>query len=108
MVTKTVLLSKTAHTRDEETNVNPIVSFTKETECSCKKEDFLSRDKNKAGMIALINTALTIRGCNVVVLPGDADVDIVKATVERSLHSTTTLIGEDTDLLILLLHYSTT
>ena len=29
-----------------------------------------------------------------------------KATVERTRHCTTTLVGEDTDLLILLLHYS--
>ena len=38
----------------------------------------------------------------------DADVDVVKATVERSRHCITTLVGEDTDLLILLLHYSRT
>jgi len=33
------------------------------------------------------------------------DVDIVKATVERSCLCNTTLVGEDRDLLILLLHY---
>jgi len=59
-------------------------------------------------MIALISTALTKRGCHVIQSTGDADVDIVKATVERSRHCTTTLVGEDTDLLILLLHYSRT
>ena len=37
--------------------------------------------------------------------PGDADVDIVKAAVDVSLLHTTTLIGEDTDLLVLLLYY---
>ena len=68
----------------------------------------MSRDKTKADMIALISTALTKRGCYVIQSPGDADVDIVKATVERSRHCTTTLVGEDTDLLILLLHYSRT
>ena len=36
------------------------------------------------------------------------DVDIVKAMAERSHHCTTMLISEDTDLLILLLHYSRT
>lgn len=84
-------------------NLHPIVSFTKETQFSGKKEDFLSRDKNKANVIALISTALTKRGCHVIHSPGDADVDIVKATVEQSCHLTTTLVGEDTDLLILLL-----
>ena len=87
-------------------NLHPIVSFTAETEFSGKKEDFLSRDKNKADMIALISTALTKRGCHVIQSPGDADVDIVKATVERSRHCITTLVGDDTDLLILFLHYS--
>ena len=73
---------------------------------SGKKEDFLSRDKNKADMIALISTTLIKRTWYVIQSPGDAYVDIVKATVERSRHCTTTLVGDDTDLLILLLHYS--
>ena len=68
----------------------------------------MSCDKNKADIIALISAALTKRGCHVTQSPGDADVDIVKAAVERSHHCTTTLVGEDTDLLILLLHYSRT
>lgn len=59
-------------------------------------------------MIALISTASTRKGCHVIQSPGDADVDIVKATVERSRHCTTTLVGDDTDLLILLLHYCST
>jgi len=82
--------------------MHPIVSFTAETDFSGKKEDFLSRDKNKADTIALISTALTERGCHVIQSPGDADIDII----ERSRLCTTTLVGEDTDLLILLLHYS--
>ena len=84
-------------------NMHPVVSFTAETQFSCRKEDFLSRDENKAHMIALISTALTERGCHVIQSPGDADVDIVKAAVERSRFCTTTLVGEDIDLLILLL-----
>jgi len=87
-------------------NLHPLVSFTAETEFSGKKEDVLSRDKNKADMIALISTALTKRGCHVIQSPWDADVDIVKATVERSRHCTTAFVDEDTDVLILLLHYS--
>ena len=41
----------------------------------------MSRDRNKAGMIALISTTLTKMGCYVVLSLGDADVQIVKATV---------------------------
>jgi len=97
---------KGQHASETRENMHPIVSFTAETEFSGKNEDFLSRDKNKADTIALISTALTERGCNVIQSPGDADVDIVKATVERSCLCTTTLVSEDTDLLILLLQYS--
>jgi len=68
----------------------------------------LSGEKNQGDRIALSSTVLTKRGCHVIQSPGDADVDIVKATVKRSRHCSTTLVGEDTDLLILLLHYSRT
>ena len=65
-------------------NLHPVISFTAETEFSGKKEDFLSRDKNKTDIISLISTTLTKRRCHVIQSPGDADVDIVKATVELS------------------------
>ncbi|KAH3851613.1 hypothetical protein DPMN_094095 [Dreissena polymorpha] len=79
MVTKTVLLSKISQTRDENKNVNVHLRmcFNKEQKI---RPFFL--DKNKAGMIALISTALTKRGYYVLVSRGDADVNIVKATVK--------------------------
>lgn len=46
------------------------------------------------------------RGCTVIQTEGDADVDITKAAVNSALEHSTTLIGEDTDLLILLLHFA--
>jgi len=55
-----------------------------------------------------VSTALTKRGSHVIQSPGDADVDIIKVTVEQSHHCTTPLVSENTDLLILLLHYSRT
>ena len=41
-------------------------------------------------------------------VPGDADFDIVKTVADSSHQHSTTLIGEDTDLLKLLLHYADT
>ena len=38
--------------------------------------------------------------------PGDADVEIANATVNVSQLQATTLIGEDTDPLVLLLYYA--
>ena len=55
----------------------------------------------------MISDQLRERDCTVVNAHGDADVDIVKTAVETSLlQHTTTLIGEDTDLLVLLLYYA--
>ncbi len=44
------------------------------------------------------------KGCHVIHAEGDADVDIVKAAITMSSYKSTTLIGEDTDLLVLLLY----
>lgn len=59
-------------------------------------------------MITLIITELTKRKCRVIQAPGDADVDTVNATVDCSQVCSTTLVGEDTDLLILLVYYAGT
>ena len=87
-------------------NIHPVVKFTEETVFSGKKGDFLSRDSNKQGLINLISDGLRKRGCNVINGSGDADVDIVKAAVESSHLHSTTLIGEDTDLFVLLLYHA--
>ena len=89
-------------------NVHPVVSFTPETKFQGKREEFLSRNANKQSPIHLISEELRKIGCMVINAAGDADVDIAKAAIDASHRQTTTLIGEDTDLLVLLLHYSRT
>ena len=86
-------------------NVHPVISFTEETVFAGKKDEFLSRDRNKQNMIDLISKKLLEKGCEVINALGDADVEIVKAAVLSSLTRSTTLIGEDTDMLVRLLHY---
>ena len=88
-------------------NIHPVVKFTAETEFSGKKEHFQSRNCNKQQFINLVSSKLRIMGCNVIQAPGDADVIIVKTAVESANLYSTTLIGEDTDLLILLLYHAT-
>ena len=86
--------------------MHPFVSLTDATEFSGKKEEFLPRDTNKQRLIRMISDQIRERDCTVVNVHGDADVDIVTTAVETSLRHTTTLIGEDTDLLVLLLYYA--
>jgi len=72
-----------------------------------KKDEFLSNGSNKQQLINVISLRLKEKGCTVTNTTGDADYDIVQAAVEASQLQSTTLIGEDTHLLILLLHQDT-
>ena len=67
------------------------------------KDQFLNTTSHKESMIRLISDKLRQHGCTVVQASGDADVDIVEAAVSSSMTKSTTVIGEDTDLLVLLL-----
>ena len=87
-------------------NTHPIISFSVNTEFVGKKEDFLSRSCNKQGPIDLATEELKKKGRTVINASGDADMEIVKATIKASQNQPTTLIGENTDLLILLLYYA--
>ena len=55
----------------------------------------------------MIGESLSEAQCQVKYAGEDADLDIAKIGVKESLNQNTAVIGEDTDLLILLLYYST-
>jgi len=82
------------------------VTITETTKFTGKMEDFLSNNENKQTLIHMIADRMKIRGCHVIHAMGDADLDIVRTAVSISSEKTTTLIGEDTDLLVLLLYYA--
>jgi len=54
----------------------------------------------------MVSDELRKRNCTVANAPADADVLVVKTAVEQSVQRATTVIGEDTDLLVLLLYYA--
>jgi hypothetical protein len=93
------------HQRRKTTNVKNTVNITETTKFVGKKDDFLSNENNKKSLIDMITVRLRERDCHVVQAEGDADLDIVKAAIAMSTTKSTTLIGEDTDLLILLLYH---
>ena len=71
-----------------------------------KKDVFLSNSTNEHHMINVISTEIKKAGCYGVHSHDDADVDIVKLNVQGSLECSTTVIGKDTDLLVLLLYHA--
>ena len=71
-----------------------------------KKEVFLANKRNKQRFIKILGKRLEDAGCTVLHAVGDADRLIVKKAVELSGITDTILVSEDTDLLVLLLHYA--
>ena len=71
-----------------------------------KKEVFLANKKNKQRFINILGQKLEDAGCTVCHAVGDADRLIVKKAAELRGTTDTILVSEDTDLLVLLLHYA--
>ncbi|KXJ04925.1 hypothetical protein AC249_AIPGENE19089, partial [Exaiptasia diaphana] len=71
-----------------------------------KKEVFLSNPENKKGLIKMLSESLRNKVCKVLQADGDADLLIAKTAVASSETKPTTLVGDDTDLLILLCYYT--
>ena len=95
------------HLRRSEKHSPREVFFSEDTIVCLSKEDFLSHSQNKAKFAYLIGEKLKQVGCRVVHSTDDADRDIAVTSVHESLTKDVTVIGEDTDLLILMLYCET-
>ena len=82
------------------------VTFDESTILSTRKKLFLSNKRNKEKFIKLLGKHLQQEGCKVQYASADADLDIVLQSVEESKKKHVVLIGDDTDLLVLLLYHS--
>jgi 5'-3' exonuclease len=80
------------------------VTFHLSTKLQLKKKEFLSNKENKQRFLELLGDALAKEGCEVIHARGDADTLIVQTAVRISEDRETVLVGDDTDLLVLLIH----
>ena len=81
------------------------IFFTADMQLKLKKEEFLSCKKNKARFICALADHLRAKGVSVSQASGDADVPIVEAAVASSRYHDTAVVGDDTDLLVLLCYH---
>ena len=95
------------HLRHAEKHSPREASSTDDTISSLSKEDSLCQSVNKSNFVSLVGMKLEEIGCQVKYATGDADRDIAVTAVNESLHQHVTVIGEDTDLLVLMLFYTT-
>ena len=82
------------------------VVFTLHMTLQTKKDFFLSNKKNKQRFIDFLCEALTKNSCTTVCADGDADCMIVAQALESSKSKTTVVVGDDTDLLVLLCYHA--
>ena len=73
-----------------------------------KKELFLSNTCNKQKFINLLSLKLEENSYPTVHADGDADLLIVEEAVEHSVSIPTIVVGDDTDLLVLLCYHGKT
>ena len=91
-----------AHQRHSKSHGSVPVHFTSDMVCTVKREDFLVNKENKQKFINLLGSQLSKHGHVVQHAEEDADRLIVEATVKAATESNTVLVGDDTDLLIIL------
>ncbi|WAR03769.1 hypothetical protein MAR_010327 [Mya arenaria] len=82
------------------------VTFDEDMPVTMKKEEFLANSTNKQQFINMLSGHLQKNTCQTFHAPGDADLLIVQEAVESATTRNTVLIGDDTDLLILLIYHT--
>ena len=82
------------------------VAFTESMSVTLNKDNFLSNPKNKQRFLSMLSKALQNVGCITHHANGDADLLIFKTAVEFARTSTTVVVGDDTDLLVLLCYHA--
>ena len=86
--------------------VGVTVHFASGMMIKSKKDAFLNNKANKQRFVHYLSDNLERAGCRVDHANDDADVLIVLTAVASARYKETVLIGDDTDLLVLLLHHA--
>ena len=92
----------TAHLRRTKGLVGPKVNFVGSMRLKTKKEHFLCNCENKQRFIDMLSSKLQEHGVKTLHAESDADLLIEQTAVDSAANSATTVVGEDTDLLVLL------
>lgn len=97
--------TKTAeHRRRYRTKKSVDVKLNEDTVITIEQGHFLSNDHNKSQLIAILSAKLQTSGIEIRQAPDDADTLIISTAIEISkTSSNVVVVGEDVDLLILLM-----
>ena len=84
----------------------PTVAFDSSMVAKVKKEEFLANKVNKQKFILHLGERLQQSGCTVNRAAGDAGLLIAQTAIQSARSLSTVLVGDDTDLLVLLCFYA--
>ena len=96
----------TAHIRRSKGLIGNTINFSSDMTLDVKKDVFLANPQNKQKFISNLRQKFTKNDIKTLQAEGDADLLIVKVAVESAETDPTVLVGEDTDLFVLLCHYA--
>ena len=91
--------------RSSTTGKAPDVKFHPTMKTNDNQSMFLANSNNKKLFISLLSHHLTERGYEVIQATSDADTVIVKSALEMAKDQPVTVVADDTDVLILLIHH---
>ena len=95
-----------AHLRRTGGYIGMDVQFTETMILQGKKKSFLANSSNKQRFIFLLSEKLEASGMKTLHAKCDADLLIINTTVRYASTGKTNLVGNDTDLLVLLCYYT--
>lgn len=83
------------------------INFELHMKVTVQQDQFLSNENNKTRLINLLSQQMIDAGIEIQVAAGDADTSIVRCAIDKApLHRTVAVVGEDVDLLVLLIALS--
>jgi hypothetical protein len=91
------------HSRRTKGTESTKIEFRKNTPFKSKKENFLCNNENKQAFINMLSEFLVSNGIRTEHAEADADVIIAKTGIVLAENYPTIIIGEDTDVLVILL-----
>uniref|UniRef100_UPI00358ECD2A uncharacterized protein n=1 Tax=Myxine glutinosa TaxID=7769 RepID=UPI00358ECD2A len=94
------------HHRRSKGKIGATVTFTADMIVTMQKEQFLANRQNKQQFLSMLSEELQKANCETYHASGDADLLIVQKAVQCATTNNTVLMGDDTDLLVLLCYHA--
>ena len=94
------------HQRRSKGKLGTTVTFTADMIVTVQKEQFLANRQNKQNCLSMLSEELQKANCERHHASGDADLLIAQKAVQCATTKNTVLIGDDTDLLVLLCYHA--